>query len=287
MDDIKIAAVIILYYPGEHFNDNLNSIIEQVDKIFLVNNSESGNISEIDNPPYLDKIEYINLFKNHGVSAALNVAAGLAISQNFNYLLTLDQDSKVHPDLIKNYLHYITNNSFNKIGILAPNYLYKDYLEKGGKNCDNKIKVSMTSGSLLNLEAYKFIGPFLDKLFIDYVDIEYCLRLKKHGFEIIKIHDAYIFHNLGSIRGRKFIMKKIAITNHSPLRLFYRTRNRFFVYKLYLFEFPAYVLKDIVIFINELIKILFYEKNKIEKFKWIFKGMLYFFKNKMNKYEHD
>jgi rhamnosyltransferase len=281
MDGIKIAAVVILYYPGKYFSENLRSITEQVDKIFLVNNSEQ----EIINNFYPEKTECINLYKNLGVASALNLAAEIAVKQDFNYLLTLDQDSKVHPDLIKNYVHYIKIANNNKIGILAPNYLYENFIEHGKKNFDFPVLVTMTSGSLLNLDAFKKTGPFMDKLFIDYVDFEYCLRLGKKEYKIIKIHNASIYHNLGNIQQRNFFFKKISITNHSPLRLFYRTRNRFYVYRLYLKDFPRFVFKDILVFINELIKILFYEKNKLEKYRWILKGFNYFLKNKMGKYE--
>jgi rhamnosyltransferase len=285
MDGIKIAAVVILYHPGKSLSDNVNLMAEQVDKLFLVNNSETELMKGIYDDSFSEKIECINLYKNLGVAAALNLAADNAIKQGFIYLLTLDQDSSVKPDLIKNFIHYIKTNNFIRIGILAPNYIYKDYLEKGKKNFDHPVQLTMTSGSLLNLDAYKKVGPFLEKLFIDYVDFEYCLRLRKKGFTIIKVHNANIYHNLGSIQERNFLFRKISITDHSPLRLFYRTRNRFYVYKSYLKDFPVFVLKDLIVFLNELIKILVYEKNKIEKYKWILKGFIYFLKNKMGKYE--
>lgn len=285
MDGIKIAAAIILYYPSENFSANLSSVAEQVDKIFLVNNSETEILKDIKNNPYAEKLENINFYKNLGVAAALNLAAEIAIKQGFNYLLTLDQDSRVQPDLIKNFINYIRNNNFSMIGILAPNYLYKNYLERGEKKYDHPVLLTMTSGSLLNLEAYKKAGPFMDALFIDYVDFEYCLRLRKKGFKIIKIHNANIYHNLGSIQERKFLFRKISITNHSPLRLFYRTRNRFYVYKIYFIDYPTFVIKDFIVLINELIKILFYENNKNEKYRWIIKGFIYFLKNKMGEYE--
>jgi rhamnosyltransferase len=285
MDGIKIAAAVILYYPGKYFSDNLNSVADQVDKIFLVNNSEPEIIKGINNDFNTEKTECINLYKNLGVAAALNLAAEIAIRQGFNYLLTLDQDSRVHPDLMKNFIHYIRSSNYNRIGILASNYFYKNFLDKGGKKFDHPVLLTMTSGSLLSLEAYKKAGPFMDELFIDYVDFEYCLRLRKKGFAIIKVHNANIYHNLGSIQERNFLFRKISITNHSPLRLFYRTRNRFYVYKSYIKDFPVFVLKDLIVFLNELIKILVYENNKIEKYKWILKGFIYFLKNKMGKYE--
>ena len=285
MDRIKIAAVVILYYPGKYLGENLQSVAEQVEKIILVNNSKEEMMNGTDIDFYNEKIECINLHKNLGIASALNIAAEIAIKQDFNYLLTLDQDSTLAPDFIKNYYHYINVAVNIKIGMLAPNYLYKNFSDNRKENLNHPVLLSMTSGSLLNLDAYKKTGPFMDELFIDYVDFEYCLRLRKKGFAITKVYNANIYHNLGSIQGRKFLFRKISITDHSPLRLFYRTRNRFFVYKAYFTDFPVFVMKDLIVFLNELLKILLYEKNKIEKYKWIFKGFTHFLQNKMGKFE--
>jgi rhamnosyltransferase len=281
-NNIKISACVVLYNPGENIFNNVNLILEQIQYLYIIDNSD------LDKCKLLFDKENISYFKNKGnkgIATALNQAARQAIADGFNYLLTMDQDSILDPHLIDNYIKYLHSNISDRVGLLSPNYLYKEYSNNTRQGRNYTVLLSMTSGSLLNLTAFKIIGPFVEELFIDYVDFEYCLRLGKKGYNIIKVHNANIYHNLGSMQQRKFLFRKVSITNHSPLRLFYRTRNRFYIYKSYLKDFPVFVIKDLFVFINELIKILFYEKSKREKFRWILKGFNYFLKKKMGKYE--
>jgi rhamnosyltransferase len=281
-NNIKISACVVLYNPGENIFNNVNLILEQIQYLYIIDNSD------LDKCKLLFDKENISYFKNKGnkgIATALNQAARQAIADGFNYLLTMDQDSILDPHLIDNYIKYLHSNISDRVGLLSPNYLYKEYSNNTRQGRNYTVLLSMTSGSLLNLTAFKIIGPFVEELFIDYVDFEYCLRLGKKGYNIIKVHNANIYHNLGSIQQRKFLFRKVSITNHSPLRLFYRTRNRFYIYKSYLKDFPVFVIKYLFFLINELIKILFYEKSKREKFRWILKGFNYFLKKKMGKYE--
>jgi rhamnosyltransferase len=281
-NNIKISACIVLFNPGQNSIKNLFLILNQVSRLYIVDNSEFDF-----EPDLLQKsdVVYIKNYCNNGIAFALNQAANLAINEGFNYLLTLDQDSIPDPQLINVYTNFLKNNNDESVAWLAPNYLYADYQDPMKKNIDYPILHSMTSGSLLNLDAYKKIGPFLDSLFIDFVDTEYCLRIRQNGYSTYKIRNANIYHNLGGIKGRKFFFLNISVTNHSPLRLYYRTRNRFFVYKLYLINFPFFVFKDLIVFINELLKIIIYENNKLNKYKFIFYGFKAFLKNQMGKYE--
>ena len=38
---------------------------------------------------------------------------------------------------------------------------------------------------MYNLKIYKQVGLFRDDFFIDYIDTEYCLRIRQQGFNII------------------------------------------------------------------------------------------------------
>ena len=40
---VRIAALVILYNPDKNILDNINSYINQVEKVFVVDNSEFSN----------------------------------------------------------------------------------------------------------------------------------------------------------------------------------------------------------------------------------------------------
>jgi hypothetical protein len=50
--------------------------------------------------------------------------------------------------------------------------------------------------------------------------------------------------------------------------------------------YPSFVIKDIFIFFNELIKVIFYEKNGITKIRMILLGLKDFIKKRYGKFEN-
>ena len=61
----------------------------------------------------------------------------------------------------------------------------------------------MTSDNIINLDIYKKIGGFKDWLFIDGIDIEYCMSLHNNNYKILRIDTIEIDHNLGDIFYKK------------------------------------------------------------------------------------
>jgi len=143
---------------------------------------------------------------------------------------------------------------------------------------------TITSGNLLSLDAYKSVGGFLDMLFIDHVDHEYCLRLNKNNYKVIRTNRVLVYHKLGNTNRRKFFRWIFYPSHHPPLRLYYRTRNRFLVDNLYKKSFPEYIKRDRRNFIRELFEIIAFEKNIWAKIKMIFQGYIDYKKNRFGKY---
>lgn len=280
---LKVAGVVILYNPKKDIITNILSYLNQVDLLYVVDNSDNINDSLVEKIQLFKKTEYIFNNSNIGIAAALNRGANKAIDDNFDLLLTMDQDSQISDNFINEMLKEFEKNS--KIGILTPFIVHnknpKTPLNSGIEN----ITVAMTSGSVLRLSAYQKIGGFIEKFFIDYVDNEYCLRMNSCGFNVLRLNSVYIYHELGDVKLRKFLYKNVFPTNHPPQRLYYRTRNRFYVHKTYKNKFLEYVIFDRLVFIKEILKIILYEKSKIEKFKMIFYGYRDFKNNKFGKFD--
>lgn len=57
----------------------------------------------------------------------------------------------------------------------------------------------ITSGSLTNLDAWKAIGGFDEKLFIDLVDTEYDIRALMKGYCSYRINTVVLTHEIGHI----------------------------------------------------------------------------------------
>lgn len=280
---VRIAALVILYNPDKNILENISSYINQVEKVIIVDNSELSNEVLLSNATFKN-FEYIFNNSNIGVAAALNLGAKMAVDQGFDYLLTMDQDSKADEAMVFKLL--VLMQSSDRIGIVSAEHYDKDIHNpiKPENFFVKNVLSTITSGNLLSLNAYKITGGFLDQLFIDHVDHEYCLRLNQKNYKVIKTNEVLVFHKLGDSNRKKFFRWIFFPSHHSPLRLYYRTRNRFFVDNLYRKSFPEYVKRDRRNFIRELFEIVAFEKNVWQKIRMILKGYVDCKKNRFGKY---
>jgi rhamnosyltransferase len=270
---IRVAAVIILYNPDESVVENIENCRKQVDMLYIVDNSDGTDkaIAKIDSMP---ESVLVSRGKNLGVARALNIAADNAIKDGFGYLLTLDQDTIIPENLVSELLLTIQRQEMTAIA--APFYSNINYKLKPQQQGLSSPLVVSTSANLLDLKAFKEIGDFNDDLFIDYVDFDFCLRLKKKGYKILQNNLIIVKHSLGDLVRNNFLGFKFYTTNHPPLRLYYRTRNRFYLRKRYKSYFPDFFRKDLMNLLKEVIKVILAEKHKLQKLKMIVKGYRHF-----------
>jgi rhamnosyltransferase len=279
---LRVAGVTVLHNPDKEVISNIESYLNQVECLYIIDNSE-----EI--KPFINimktfpQVKFLLNKGNIGIAAALNKAADQAIVDGFDLLLTMDQDSEISADLVRKMI--VEFEKDKKIGILSPFVIHiKNPIKPLFKGLE-RIIVAMTSGCIIKLSAYKEIGKFLEKLFIDYVDNEFCLRMQLNGYKVLQLNSVFVYHKLGDMESRYFLFWKVYPTNHSALRWYYRTRNRLYVYKNYKNQFPNYVKYDKKVFLNFCFKILLYEKEKLKKIKMTILGYRDYKKDKFGKFE--
>ena len=278
----KVAGLVIFFNPKLDMINNLLSYNNQVDKLYIVDNSEKRNNEVVKKVNEFGNTEYIGNNLNLGVAAALNIGARKAVDDGYKYLLTMDQDSLASEGMVERQLEFMQSSS--EIGIVAAEPLNPEYQEYPTKTYSKEVMFAITSGSLLNLSAYNTAGGFWEELFIDHVDHEYCLRLKKFGFKIYKTNEVVVYHRIGNAVKKNFMGHNFYSLGHPPVRLYYRTRNRFYVDSIYKNIFPDYVKEDRKNMVREFLEILLSEKDLVNKIKMSFKGYRHFKKHVLGKY---
>ena len=277
----KVAAIIISYNPDNNLLDSVNLLINQVDKIIIVDNgSESQKkkninlIKDIDNK----KIEVIFNEENLGIATALNIGVKEALNQGYNWILTMDQDSKASSNMVEKMLEvYNTIDESERKEILSifPNFVderIQSIEENSNMNSYEYVDADITSGNLLRAEVFDKVGFFDDSLFIDLVDTDFCMRLNEENIKMIKVRDAILYHSLGESQSVKSIFGKFNTSNHSALRRYYMTRNRFYTWEKYK-DLNSFTLnRDKKLFKKEFVKIILGEKDKVNKIKMVFRG---------------
>lgn len=283
--NLRIAAVVVLFNPDKHVAENIYSYIDNVEQLYIVDNSEHYNSSLVDEFKVNSKVQYIDNGGNLGIARALNIGCAKAFQDGYNWLLTMDQDSKITGSMLPRMIEFLNVTRCGEvISIVSPYHANSYFPKTESKDIDNEIIVAMTSGNLLNLSAYKNIGPFKDDFFIDYVDNEYCLRSKLKGYKIIQVNNAVLEHNLGEITQHVLFGKVFYTTNHSALRLYYRTRNRFYLHYMYKDIFNTFIHIDKMNFLKEFIRIILFEDEKIKKTYYIILGYVHAKQRKLGKF---
>lgn len=275
------AGTVVLYNPNKsEVLKNISTYIKYVDRLYLVDNSLKDNSNLFKNID--SKIEYIWNGDNLGIAAALNIAAKKAINDNYTWLLTMDQDSSFKDETLlylENYIEkYFEENP--KLAIVSP--FHETVLSDGNypdhESVDKPIIV-MTSGNLINLDAYTNINGFKEWYFIDCVDFDYCLNLIRSGYEIHQVNKAILHHELGDTVKKKLFGKTYFCDNHNYIRRYYIVRNRHYIYDEYNKDFPDYCRAEIRCTRAEVKRILLFEKGKIKKLRYMYKGYRDYKKN--------
>lgn len=288
----KILAAIITYNPEiERLKRNIYSIKEQCDYIIIIDNY-SRNVKEIEELRIIsNKIKIICNSENKGIASALNQALDYANNNNYKWMITLDQDSICQINMInkikKEYMTLINNN----IAIMAPEIVYEKYKEMKNDKENKELKIEdcltvITSGTILNVEKAISVNGFEDDLFIDYVDHDFCFKLKQKGYDIFKVKNAELYHELGDMRIYKFMGIKATSTNHNAIRRYYYFRNMIYMNRKYGNIFHTWLVQDRKRNIKAIIAIIIFEKNKISKLKNIYWGIKDGLNEKYGKYDY-
>ena len=281
---MKLAGVVVVYNPGDGVLKSINSYIDDLDILYVVDNSSFDNAKLFNK----DKIKYIPNMDNLGIAKALNIGAKLAIKDKYKYLLTMDQDSKFEKNglaKLKKIVDGYENNDElvklfgkdkNKIGIFTPVHVINNDTSIMGmpsSKFDSPVNV-MTSGNIINLDLYEKMGGFKDWFFIDCVDFDYCLNLRKHGYNIVRINDIKLNHELGSYVQKKFFGKVYSTFEHNYVRRYYIVRNRHYLYDIYHNDFREYCELEKKCTMREFKLVWLCEKDKIRKSFYMLKGYL-------------
>ncbi len=278
-----IASLIITYNPKISQLDNkINYLVNSKKTKILVIDNNSSNKNEIKN--YFNSFRDPSIFVifndvNIGLSSALNQGFDFIFKfiPNINWILTLDQDTLIS----KGYLNYFYENliSYNldKVAVIAPqvNLIGKSIKQKK-VNKWSYVNFAITSGCFIKISSWIEIGGFDDYLFIDGIDHDYCIRLIKNNYKIIKLTELVIDQTIGSPKiYNLFGLKEIYVFNHNFLRKFFIVRNRIYLTKKHKMNWILSFFSLLKIFLF----LILFEDDKIKKIYFYFKGFIYGFKS--------
>lgn len=265
VNSFRFSAGVTLFNPTIEEVNNIINYSEIFEKIYVYDNStEQYDCTSLNRA----SIEIISKGSNDGVGKACRVMTERAKSDQFDFIMLFDQDSKIDRNNIMRMLEFIDNELVEamvycpqivfskKTNIIQGNYKFVDWC--------------ITSGSVIRLSDYGEKVSFDDNYFIDRVDRDFCYQIKMNNKRICQVNDALLFQQLGETAENGY-------STHQPFRHYYIARNRAYFNKKYgksIFLTFFQSIKHIFIIIK-------YEPQKMNKIKMVFRGILDYRKGKM------
>ncbi len=115
MSKKNICGIITLYNPPASYLDNINTYINYLDILYLVDNTPIINHKDHDSLlRRFPEIEILSFGKNIGIAAALNLGIKEGLKNNYSWLLTMDQDSSFDEGEIQTDLDVLTHETKEK-----------------------------------------------------------------------------------------------------------------------------------------------------------------------------
>ena len=291
----RLVAILVVFEPNLiELKNNVLMHEKNFNTIILVNNSPEISLKNFQSK--ITSIIYND--KNIGLAAALNIGILEAKKRGAEMVCLFDQDTMLYDDFSHDMLQAINvYNGIKQPALYSPVYfnnLTRDYgsiinfkplrlirTKLNKKKTYIKSQYVITSGSFMPISSFDEIGPMCEELFIDFVDIEWCLRAREKRFDIISFPFIEIKHNLGdsfiAFMGTNYPI-------HSPLRMYYYFRNSIFLYRSNKIDLNW----KLVDASRNLFRFFFYMlfvKDRLTYFKYIIKGYYHGFIKKMGKLE--
>jgi rhamnosyltransferase len=249
--EIRIASVTIAFNPEpKRFTAQLRRLLQQVDILIVIDNASTVPAETSVDPDLAQSVIWHRTQNNLGIAAALNLGIAHASEQHCDTVLLMDHDSIPSEHMVAELNRALTTLEasqksvvaavgprivdernrtgfpFVRLGWLMNQKIYRDASDDLIE-CDFLI----SSGTLARIASFEpnAVGPFDESLFIDSVDMEWCYRARSRRHQLYGVCRTSLDHRLGDNRQR--IAPSVTLIVHSPLRLYYMTRNRIALYR--------------------------------------------------------
>jgi rhamnosyltransferase len=247
---IRIAAVVVTFHPEQNvLSELVRAVIPQTDGLVIVDNTEGTADGVAAAIPNDSSVAVIRNESNVGLGRAQNQGSQWAMERGFTHVFMLDQDSVPAADCVANLrqAEKRLRAEGKSVAAVGPRvldrrsgraYSFKQFKlgHTRRRVCVNEAELIpcdflIASGSLIRAEALRQVGPMDEGLFIDRIDIDWCLRAAAKDHSTYGVCSAKMLHEPGQQARRVWLGRWVEFALHSPLRTYYMVRNSLLLYR--------------------------------------------------------
>lgn len=276
------CVIIVTYEPELNNLKRLTHCVQNAGFLpIIVDNSEKH---PVEMTKLASTARMISMHGNAGIAAAQNAGIRLAKKLGAKMIGFFDQDSHADEKLLEKLEKALQNlgecvvsplalekDSLNEypVQILGRLGYPKDVFVKG-KKVPQKVDLVISSGMMTTAEVFEKVGVYDEDFFIDFVDVEWCLRCKKAEIPVYVIPDAVLMHKIGN---ENVSVGEMSIVVHSAVRTYYKVRNAFLL--LYKKAGVIFTMRQILPALLHNFLLIFSVEEKRKYLKYYFMGVVH------------
>lgn len=242
----SIASVTVAYNGAGILPRHIEALLRQVrplQEVIVVDNGSSDGTSALVAERY-PQVKVLRATENLGVGGGL--AAGLryaALERRHDWVWTFDQDSVPNNDALEALVKgtEALGNNDGEVGIAAampvhtqtgicyPPLLWRDgYVQPSAEQLQQPIwfaDLVISSGCMVRRDVVEKVGLPRADLFMYFVDFEYCLRARSHGYKIAVVTRSQFSHEIGRAREVRLPGYSRLWPDRAPWGEYYMSRN--------------------------------------------------------------
>ncbi len=239
-----VAVVVLNWRQAEMTAACLRSVqaltYPHVLTIVVDNHSQDGSIEKLRS--WFPEVVILETKRNLGFAGGVNVGIRYALAHGADWVLLLNNDAMVAPDLLEKLLSVAAKDP--RIGVVAPQIFYSDEpshrwsigsrrspltlaprdfgpgrAERANWTKPRPVDYVLGCAMLVRSRVFQEVGLFDEGYFFYYEDLDFSLRVQQAGYQLWVCPDAHVWHNVSA-----------STAEDTPLRHYYLARSsvRFF-----------------------------------------------------------
>jgi rhamnosyltransferase len=265
---VRITAIVTAYHPDDLLRGVVDSALTSCTSVIVVDNTpyQAAGAAELPDPlsGYRDpRVSVLGSGRNLGLAAALNLGLA-ALPAETDAVLLLDQDSVIPDGLIDGLAKDLGDSS---IGVVGPSPVDaatgKVYETLAGRHdrLDDRDMV-ITSGMLLRRSCLERVPGFREDFFVDYVDLDFCLRLRRAGVRIVRDLALELPHSIGDVRAHPFLGRSARVGHYAAWRHYWVARNGTILIRENLRALPVWAITNALFLSRWFVQLVLFEPER-------------------------
>lgn len=235
---LRARAVVATYNPGPAVVAVVGRLVAEGIPVLVVDDaSNQRSAADVLEACADVGAEVRRMETNRGIGRGLNAGVEWLLESGDDFLLTLDQDTTVPPRYVQSLIeHFLARTSRGeRVGIVAPALVNDHLVTSAYGSVDGSgmsAVVTVQSGSLFPASVFRELGSFREDFIMDCIDHDFCLRVRRSRATVALAPHLSVAHALGEPSVARFLGRPVRllgrerhVTNHSPARRYYMTRN--------------------------------------------------------------